>query len=109
MLFVAREQNIGSNFVMNENETFVDVGANVGSYTLSVANKYKDKGVKSDKCNIFNNNEYNIWYVKYYLAYNYLNQYYRGKLLQLMYTCCIILLQKTHKWIQLNNRGVVFF
>lgn len=46
LLFVAREQNIGSNFVMNENETFVDVGANVGSYTLSAAKEYKDKGVK---------------------------------------------------------------
>jgi FkbM family methyltransferase len=46
MLFVAREQDIGSNLVMKENETFVDVGANVGSYTLSAAKEYKDKGVK---------------------------------------------------------------
>ena len=46
MLFVAREQDIGSHLAMKENETFVDVGANVGSYTLSVRNKYKKKGVK---------------------------------------------------------------
>jgi FkbM family methyltransferase len=46
MLFVAREQAIGSNLVMKENETFVDVGANVGSYTLSAAKEYKDKRVK---------------------------------------------------------------
>lgn len=46
MLFVAREQDIGSHLAMKENETFVDVGANVGSYTLSAAKEYKDKGVK---------------------------------------------------------------
>jgi FkbM family methyltransferase len=46
VLFLAREQDIGSNLVMKENETFVDVGANVGSYTLSAAKEYKDKGVK---------------------------------------------------------------
>ena len=46
MLFVAREQDMGSHLAMKENETFVDVGANVGSYTLSAANEYKDKGVK---------------------------------------------------------------
>ena len=46
MLFVAREQDIGSHLAMKENETFVDVGANVGSYTLSAAKEYKDKEVK---------------------------------------------------------------
>ncbi len=46
MLFVAREQDMGSHLAMKENETFVDVGANVGSYTLSAAKEYKDKGVK---------------------------------------------------------------
>ena len=46
MLFVAREQDIGSHLAMKENETFVDVGANVGSYTLSAAKEYKKKGVK---------------------------------------------------------------
>jgi FkbM family methyltransferase len=46
MLFVAREQDIGPHLAMKEKETFVDVGANVGSYTLSAAKEYKDKGVK---------------------------------------------------------------
>jgi len=31
---------------MEENETFVDVGANVGFYSLMIANEYKHKGVK---------------------------------------------------------------
>ena len=31
---------------MNENETFVDVGANIGSYSLRVANDNKNKGVE---------------------------------------------------------------
>jgi FkbM family methyltransferase len=31
---------------LNENEVFVDVGANVGFYSLRVAHGYKDKGVK---------------------------------------------------------------
>jgi 16S rRNA C967 or C1407 C5-methylase (RsmB/RsmF family) len=46
MLFVTREQDIGSNLTMKENVTFVDVGANVGAYTLMIANDYKAKGVK---------------------------------------------------------------
>ena len=46
MLFVTREQDIISNLTMEENETFVDVGANVGAYTLMIANNYKSKGVK---------------------------------------------------------------
>ena len=29
---------------MNENETFADVGANIGSYSLKIANDYKNKG-----------------------------------------------------------------
>lgn len=45
-LFVIREQEIKSILTMEENETFVDVGANVGAYTLMIANNYKDKGVK---------------------------------------------------------------
>ena len=31
--------------VMNENEIFVDVGANIGSYSLRIANYCKNKGV----------------------------------------------------------------
>jgi len=46
MLFVTREQDIISNLSMEENETFVDVGANAGAYTLMIANNYKGKGVK---------------------------------------------------------------
>lgn len=46
MLFVPREQEVKRYLVMEENETFVDVGANVGSYSLMVANEYKGKAVK---------------------------------------------------------------
>ena len=46
MLFVPREQEVKRYLVMEENETFVDVGANVGSYSLMVANEYKSMAVK---------------------------------------------------------------
>jgi FkbM family methyltransferase len=46
MLFIPREQDVKRHLAMEENETFVDVGANVGSYSLMIANDYKDKGVK---------------------------------------------------------------
>jgi FkbM family methyltransferase len=46
MFFESREQDVKSNLLMNENETFADVGANIGSYSLRIANNYKDKGVK---------------------------------------------------------------
>ena len=46
MLFISREQDVKRHLAMEENETFVDVGANVGSYSLMIANDYKDKGVK---------------------------------------------------------------
>ncbi|MFZ0893870.1 MAG: FkbM family methyltransferase [Candidatus Nitrosopolaris sp.] len=46
MLFISREQDVKRYLVMEENETFVDVGANVGSYSLMVANEYKDRAVK---------------------------------------------------------------
>ncbi|HET7149392.1 MAG TPA: FkbM family methyltransferase [Candidatus Nitrosopolaris sp.] len=46
MLFISREQEVRQYLVMEENETFVDVGANVGSYSLMVANEYKDRAVK---------------------------------------------------------------
>jgi len=45
MFFVSREQDVKSHLVMKENETFVDVGANIGSYSLKIANDYKKKGV----------------------------------------------------------------
>jgi FkbM family methyltransferase len=46
MLFVPREKEVKRYLVMEENETFVDVGANVGSYSLLVANEYESKAVK---------------------------------------------------------------
>jgi FkbM family methyltransferase len=46
MLFVSRERDIKPHLSMQEGETFIDVGANVGLYTLTVANEYKDKAVK---------------------------------------------------------------
>lgn len=45
VLFMSIEPKVVSHLVMKENETFVDVGANVGVYTLMVAKKYMDKGV----------------------------------------------------------------
>jgi precorrin-6B methylase 2 len=41
MLSVTSQHDIVSNLTMKENETFVDVGANVGAYTLMIANNYK--------------------------------------------------------------------
>jgi FkbM family methyltransferase len=41
-----REKRIVPLLKLNENEVFVDVGANVGFYTLRVAHSHKDKGVK---------------------------------------------------------------
>jgi FkbM family methyltransferase len=46
MLFLHREVDVENQLSMQEGETFVDVGANVGFYTLTVANTYKSKGVK---------------------------------------------------------------
>lgn len=44
MLYIPREENVKPHLIMYENETFVDVGANVGSYSLKIANDYKNKG-----------------------------------------------------------------
>jgi FkbM family methyltransferase len=46
MLFISREQEVKRHLVMRENETFVDVGANVGSYLLMVSKEYNDRAVK---------------------------------------------------------------
>src|SRR5919202_32691 len=46
MLYIPREEDVKPHLIMYENETFVDVGANVGSYSLKIANDYKNKGVK---------------------------------------------------------------
>ena len=41
-----REKSVLSNIDLHKNETFLDVGANVGNYTLRVAHKYKDNEVR---------------------------------------------------------------
>jgi FkbM family methyltransferase len=46
MFYIPREEEVKPHLTMYENETFVDVGANVGSYSLKIANDYKNKGVK---------------------------------------------------------------
>lgn len=46
MLFIPRETNLRPHLKMYPYETFVDVGAGVGSYTLMIAEEYKNKGVK---------------------------------------------------------------
>jgi tRNA G46 methylase TrmB len=45
MLFTPREEALRPHLIMYENETFVDVGANVGTYSLNIANAYRGKGV----------------------------------------------------------------
>jgi FkbM family methyltransferase len=46
MLFMPREANVKPHFKMYSDETFVDVGAGIGSYTLMIAEEYKEKTVK---------------------------------------------------------------
>ncbi len=46
LLYLKREEELKAHLNMNENETFVDIGANVGAYSLRIAKNYKDKGVK---------------------------------------------------------------
>jgi FkbM family methyltransferase len=46
MLFVSREHTLRSHLVMQPDETFVDVGANVGSYSLDIAQKNRHQNVK---------------------------------------------------------------
>jgi FkbM family methyltransferase len=45
MLYTSREEEVKPHLLMHDNETFVDVGANVGSYSLKIAQDYKNKGV----------------------------------------------------------------
>jgi FkbM family methyltransferase len=45
VLFMSIEPKVEPHLAMKENEIFVDVGANVGVYTLMVAKNYMDKGV----------------------------------------------------------------
>lgn len=46
MLFLSREEGVKRHLVMKENETFVDVGANVGSYSLMVANEHRGRVIR---------------------------------------------------------------
>src|SRR6266487_3761280 len=45
MFYIPREKAIELHLVMREGETFVDVGANVGYYSLRIAKEYLSKGV----------------------------------------------------------------
>jgi FkbM family methyltransferase len=45
MFYIPREKAIELHLVMHEGETFVDVGANVGYYSLRIAKEYSSKGV----------------------------------------------------------------
>src|SRR5947208_540306 len=45
MFYIPREKAIELHLLMQEGETFVDVGANVGYYSLRIAKEYLSKGV----------------------------------------------------------------
>ncbi|MGC1928491.1 MAG: hypothetical protein WA667_05910, partial [Candidatus Nitrosopolaris sp.] len=45
-LFWKREQYVREQLIMNEKAAFVDVGANVGSYSLRIARDYAHIGVR---------------------------------------------------------------
>jgi len=45
MFYIPREKAIELHLVMREGETFVDVGANVGYYSLRIAKEYLSKGI----------------------------------------------------------------
>jgi FkbM family methyltransferase len=46
MFQIPREKELSPHLSMNKGETFVDVGANVGYYSLKIAKNYQNKGVK---------------------------------------------------------------
>lgn len=46
MFFISRETDVYEHLVMRDNETFLDVGANIGSYALRIAKKYRNIGVR---------------------------------------------------------------
>jgi len=46
MFQIPREKELSPHLLMNEGETFVDVGANVGYYSLGIAKNYRNKAVK---------------------------------------------------------------
>jgi FkbM family methyltransferase len=45
VLFIEREKDLKKHLILNEKDVFVDVGANVGSYSLQIAKQYNNKGV----------------------------------------------------------------
>ena len=45
MFYVPREKGLLPHLIMHKNETFVDVGANIGYYSLKIAKEYSEKGV----------------------------------------------------------------
>ena len=45
MFHIPREEELGPHLVLRRGETFVDVGANVGYYSLKIAKEYSAKGV----------------------------------------------------------------
>jgi FkbM family methyltransferase len=45
MFYIPREKGLLSHLLMHPDETFVDVGANVGYYTLKIAKEYSREGV----------------------------------------------------------------
>jgi FkbM family methyltransferase len=45
MFYIPREEKLGPHLIMQKGETFVDVGANIGYYSLRVAKEYSAKGV----------------------------------------------------------------
>jgi FkbM family methyltransferase len=46
MFYIAREEELNPHLLINEGETFIDVGANVGYYSLKIAKNYQNKAVK---------------------------------------------------------------
>ena len=45
MFYIPREKELSSHLIMHKGETFVDVGANVGYYSLKIAKEYSSNGV----------------------------------------------------------------
>jgi FkbM family methyltransferase len=45
MFYIPREKELLHHLIMHKGETFVDVGANVGYYSLKIAKEYSPKGV----------------------------------------------------------------
>ncbi|MFZ0893874.1 MAG: hypothetical protein WAZ77_05160, partial [Candidatus Nitrosopolaris sp.] len=45
MFYIPREKELLLHLIMHRGETFVDVGANVGYYSLKIAKEYSSKGV----------------------------------------------------------------